>query len=102
MKRQKKYLTREMILKDIDRAQKKRDMARKTAASFADAAKSWAAFNTAASDEKAAEAKEQSERWWGIAERVENTRLVKLKRTLAAFDTQPMFGDEQTVLQGKT
>jgi hypothetical protein len=109
MKRQKKYQTREMILKDIDRAVKKREGYRREA-SVQDAA--HAAFSKLASEGiggqvalrmiQANEARDEANRLWDSAKRIDQTRLPKLQRTLAAFDTQPMFGDEQTVLQAKS
>lgn len=96
MKNQKKYLTRDQILKDIAKAHKKIVKLKAEAAQL-DAA---AEFQKLAGNQGAYEAAaNDAESLWKKAERCENTRLKKLGATLAAFDTKPMFGDEQVVLQ---
>jgi len=95
-KRQKKYVTRESILKDIDAAHRKIKKLTSEAADLdliAEMAK--VCGNQAAYEVNA----EEAERLWKRAERMENTRLKKLGATLAAFDSVPMFGDSQVVLQ---
>lgn len=101
MKKQKKYVTRDMILGDIEKSNRKMERLRKEAAVQDDLANGYKLLGTAESREKFADIKEWAERLWKQAERIETTRLAKLKRTLAAFDTQPMFGDSQVVLQQK-
>lgn len=108
MKAQKKYVTREMILKDIDRALKKREGFKRQAKIQDDAAKAYSMLATECAWESVEKnriasesARDEANRLWDSAKRIDQTRLPKLQRTLAAFDTQPMFGDEQVVLQTK-
>ena len=86
-----------MIVKDIDAAITKLAVLQaKAAGCDAESCIYRAAENKTAMDE----AQMEADKLWARADRLKNTRLKKLKLTLAAFDTKPMFGDEQVVLQG--
>lgn len=109
MKKQKKYVTRDMILKDIDRAHRKMERLKKEAALQDELSREWAKMACVEPDTdkstgqivKSEASRDEANRLWDSAKRIDQTRLPKLQRTLAAFDTQPMFGDEQVVLQQK-
>lgn len=99
-KHQKKYKTRESILRDIEIATQEMWRLRKDAALQDDASKAFAQLGTPLSGEQATQARDAANKLWDAAKRIEQTRLLKLKHTLAAFDTKPMgFADDQVVLQ---
>jgi len=98
-KRQKKYLTRDMILKDIDKAHRKIKQA-EVEAGLTDALILF--FRDTGNRAKLEEHQGISDRLWKKINRLKNTRLKKLGMTLAAFDTAPMPGvvdSEQVVLE---
>lgn len=99
-KRQKKYTSREMILKDIDRAHSRRRKLEQAAASAEEAmleARAMKLFSAAKSLQRDVDLIHKR-----IAS-ITNCRLVKLKSVLAAFDTMllPMEGntEAQVVLE---
>lgn len=97
---QKKYHTRESILRDIDIARGQMMQLRQDAALQDDASKAFAQLGTPLGEEQSSQAREAANKAWDAAKRIEQTRLLKLQHTLAAFDTKPMdFADEQVVLQ---
>lgn len=100
MKRQKKYTSREMILKGIDAAHRKIKRLRKQADELTASALLYAEMGN---EVKAKAAREDSEKLWEQSNRVENKRLKKLGATLAAFDTVPLgiegLNQEQVVLE---
>lgn len=96
MKRQKKYLTREAILKDIAAAHRRMAKWSGRALELSVAAEMQKALGNHA---RSVALYHDSYYLLERCERIRDTRLKKLGATLAAFDTKPMFGDEQVVLQ---
>lgn len=98
-KRQKKYLTEESILKDIDATHRKLKHTRDRAAALQSEAELCA--------EKVTRDKllDSAVRLWKKAERLENTRLPKLGDVLARFRTIPFpvegLYNPQVVLEAK-
>ncbi len=96
MKKQKHYLTAEMILKDIDDALRKIGRLQSKAGEHSALASFYLLGGTHTDyvrhmDEVGVLLKK--------IERLRNARLKKLQNTLTAFQTQPLFGDAQVVLQ---
>ena len=100
MKRQKKYTTRDQIIKDIDMASAKMRGIRIKAAAFDEASE---LFRVSENEVEFKRNKEESERLFAKAHRIENTRLRRLIKTLAMFDTAPLgvegLSDQQVTLQ---
>lgn len=81
---QKKYRTREMVLKDIDVARKKMEKTRKDAGEKEAEAELHKVLCNAT---QYVVAQNEADALWRKAERLEKFRLKKLQNTLAAFDT---------------
>lgn len=100
MKRQKKYTSREMVIKDIDAAHRKIKRLRKQAD---ERLAESDLFEVIGNQIAAKAAREESDKLWEQSNRVENKRLKKLGATLAAFDTAPLgiegLNQEQVVLE---
>lgn len=96
MKRQKRYLTAEMVLQDITKAHKKIAKLKSQAATLDADAEVAKLMGNQSSFEVASD---EAETIWKKVERMETTRLRRLQNTLAAFQTKPMFGEEGVVLQ---
>ena len=100
MKRQKKYTTREQIIKDIDASIRKRDKLMSKAQAADEAAEF---FRVSENDSEYRKFKEESDSMLAKAGRITNTRLKRLGRTLAMFDTEPLsacgLDDKQVTLQ---
>ena len=106
MKRQKKYTSEEMILRDIDKAKKKQEKLRFTASTLDSSAEFYRTLDT---DEGAVDykkTKSEADILFKKASRLE-TRLSKLKRVLSDFRTIPLgekagvsgLSESQAVLQ---
>jgi hypothetical protein len=101
-KRQKKYLSREMIIKDIDAAIRRRDRLNRQAECDDAEANLLALAEEAENVEEIRKLREGAEEKRGKAVRINETRLQKLKQTLSAFQSEPLPGfDHQVVLQAK-
>lgn len=81
---QKKYRTREMVIKDIDAARKKMANLRSEASECEEAASAFKRFGLLVEHDRE---KDLADALWRKAERLEKFRLKKLQNTLAAFDT---------------
>lgn len=106
MKRQKKYTTEAMILKDIDRAKKNQEKIRIKAASVDSAAEFYRTLDTDEGRVDYRKTKDEADRLFKKASRVE-ARLIKLGRVLSEFRTIPLgeksgiagLNENQSVLQ---
>jgi hypothetical protein len=96
MKRQRKYTSREMILKDIDAARRKITRLRHTSQDHREQADLLVTMDNIV---RSRLERELAEKLWQQADRMENKRIRKLGATLAMFDTKPLIGDEQVTLQ---
>lgn len=100
MKRQRKYTSREMIVRDIDAAHRKMKRLR---AAAQDAAETAELAATMGNDVQCRNSRDESDRLWLKSNRIENTRLRKLGATLAMWDTAPLgvegLSAEQVTLQ---
>lgn len=85
-KRQKKYTTREMILKDIDKARKKYDKIMRQAGGEEDAMYLYKESDNPDWKKHA----DKLDELLAKAERLKNTRLKRLQSTLAQFDTKEL------------
>lgn len=96
MKRQRKYTTRAMILKDIDAARRKITRLRHASQDHREQSELLATMDNRV---RSGIERELAEKLWQQADRMENKRMKKLGATLAMFDTRPLIGDEQVTLQ---
>lgn len=105
MKRQRRYTTEAMVLRDINAAHRKLKRVRDQAA----AAQSEADLFAGDLDEKQKierdKCLDRADKLWKKAERLENTRLPKLSGVLAAIRTEPLpvegLNVRQAVLEAK-
>ena len=97
MKRQKKYTSEEMIVRDIEAVHRKvRRLEEKVANLRADAELNLAV----GAAEKARQSREAADKAIDQIHRLEHTRLKRLQDTLAAFQTIPLIpGESQVTLQ---
>lgn len=104
MKRQKKYTSEKMVLKDIDASIRKRNRLLKQAEEIDAYVELIAMVDNPENVQEIREKKEEAKEKRAKATRINETRLQKLKQTLSAFKSEQlpgMFPDNQVVLQPK-
>ena len=99
MRKQKQYTSREQIVKEIDDLEKELvDMSAK-AADLSSKARELFVIGDPASVLQANGLKEESEELWRSVSLIKDKKLPRLGRTLAVFDTIPMFGEKSVKLE---
>jgi hypothetical protein len=93
---QTKYTSEAMILKDIAKARRRFDRLR---AKAVECDKTAEEMKLAGNESQFKGFQDEATRLRAQASRLENTRLVKLKHALSAFQTMPLFGERQVVLE---
>ena len=100
MKRQKKYLTRDQIISDIDKSSAKMNRLIKMASAHDDAAE---LFKVSENEVEYKRNADLADKLFAKAKRIENTRLKRLGKTLAMFDAAPFpvsgLDSQQVTLQ---
>ena len=86
MKRQKKYTSRDQIISDIDKSTVKMNKLIQQAIAFDEAAE---LFRVSENEVEFKRNSECADKLFAKAKRIENTRLKRLGKALAMFDTAP-------------